>query len=665
MRPQFTSGLPRLHRLSAFPFVIAALCLLAAPATQAQTFDASSLRQPADLGTPWLVHGGDDPAYARPAFDDSQWTRFDPYKTILTVFPKDRPEVVWYRLRVKVDPGQTGLGLREWNISSAFEVYVNGERLVTCGQVAPFVPYNSGARVLARIPDSQLASGVLLVAIRVHFTPNEWNSGQFPGFYPSNLTLGQWTTLYQDDWLRVIGENSLNWLDHLLLFGIGIVALVLFYSQRRQTEYLWIFALGTLSVLESIVPAISDFQVTPLTWSLWSGLFRLFSPYVWVSLYFAFVHQRIGWRWRACLALAGIANCFTSISGLITALPVAIQLLGALPFIFLLSVVVPIVLAVHLRRGNREAGILFIPIILSSFYIYAKVALAVMLQFPGSGAAALRGLDLIDRFPAGPFLLSLDNISGILSTVALAIIMLRRSTTILRRQAQLEGELAAAQEVQQVLLPDQMEDVPGFTVETVYQPAQQVGGDYFQVLPAGAGGLLVVVGDVAGKGLPAAMLVSVLVGAIRATADHTHSPVAMLASLNERLMGRARGGFSTALAAHITADGQVTIANAGHLSPYLDGQEVALPGALPLGIHAHVKYESSRFYMAPGSRLTFYSDGVVEAQNQKGELLGFERGQEISTLPAAEIVEAATRFGQSDDITVVTIERAAEEAAAA
>lgn len=288
-----------------------------------------------------------------------------------------------------------------------------------------------------------------------------------------------------------------------------------------------------------------------------------------------------------------------------------------------------------------------------------------MLQFPGSGAAALRGLDLIDRFPAGPFLLSLDNISGILSTVALAIIMLRRSTTILRRQAQLEGELAAAQEVQQVLLPDQMEDVPGFTVETVYQPAQQVGGDYFQVLPAGAGGLLVVVGDVAGKGLPAAMLVSVLVGAIRATADHTHSPVAMLASLNERLMGRARGGFSTALAAHITADGQVTIANAGHLSPYLDGQEVALPGALPLGIHAHVKYESSRFYMAPGSRLTFYSDGVVEAQNQKGELLGFERGQEISTLPAAEIVEAATRFGQSDDITVVTIERAAEEAAAA
>ena len=638
---------------------------LAVPPAHAQTLDATGLRQPADLGAPWLIHGGDDPAFARPGFDDSQWILFDPYKTILTAFPKDRPEVVWYRLHVKIDPAQTGLGLREWNISSAFEVYVNGQRLIACGQVAPYAGYNSGARVLARIPDRLLAGGALLIAIRVHLTPNEWNSGQFPGFYPSNLTLGQWTTLYQDDWLNIIGENTLNWLDHILLFSVGIVALVLYYSQRRQTEYLWIFALGTLSIVESIVPAISVFRVTPLTWSLWSGLFRLFSPYVWVSLYFAFVQQRIGWRWRACLALAGLANCFASISGLFATLPVAIQLLGTLPFIILLSVVVPVVLAVHLRRGNREAGILFIPVVLFSFYIYAKVALAVMFQFPASSAAALRGLNLIDRFPVGPFVLSLDNVSGILSALALAIIMLLRSTTMSRRQAQLESELAAAQEVQQVLLPDQMETVPGFTVESVYQPAQQVGGDYFQVLPAAGGGLLVVVGDVAGKGLPAAMMVSVLVGAIRATADHTHSPEMMLASLNERLVGRARGGFSTALAAHLAADGQVTIANAGHLSPYLDGRELDLPGALPLGIQPHAHYENCRFHMAPGSRLTFYSDGVVEAQNSRGELFGFDRGREISTMPAAEIVAAAKNFGQSDDITVVTIERAAEEAAAA
>jgi len=153
--------------------------------------------------------------------------------------------------------------------------------------------------------------------------------------------------------------------------------------------------------------------------------------------------------------------------------------------------------------------------------------------------------------------------------------------------------------------------------------------------------------------------VSVLVGAIRTAAAYSQAPEEVLAQLNERLIGRTRGGFSTALATHVTADGWVTVANAGHLSPYLDGVEVELPGALPLGIVRGAGYEISQFHLAQGSRLTFYSDGVVEAQNQKGELFGFERGAAISTQTAAAIVEAAAQFGQSDDITVVAIQRVA------
>jgi phosphoserine phosphatase RsbU/P len=249
--------------------------------------------------------------------------------------------------------------------------------------------------------------------------------------------------------------------------------------------------------------------------------------------------------------------------------------------------------------------------------------------------------------------------------VALAVIILLRSTTMVRRQAMLEGELAAAQQVQQVLLPEEIAIVPGFTMEAVYQPAQQVGGDFFQILPTGDGGLLVVVGDVAGKGLPAAMLVSVLVGATRGIAMYTRDPAELLANLNGRLIGRTQGSFSTAVAACIDVDGRVTIANAGHLSPYLNGEEVELTGALPLGVMSGATYETREFYLAPGSRLTFYSDGVVEAQNQRGELFGFERAQEISTQPAAAIAEAAQKFGQEDDITVVTIARDAEAASAA
>ena len=107
-------------------------------------------------------------------------------------------------------------------------------------------------------------------------------------------------------------------------------------------------------------------------------------------------------------------------------------------------------------------------------------------------------------------------------------------------------------------------------------------------------------------------------------AEYTKDPAELLANLNQRLIGRTRGGFSTALVAQIAGDGLVTIANAGHLPPYLDGKEVELPGALPLGIASGVKYETSDRTKLEGMRLTFYSDGVVEAQNKRGELFGFE-----------------------------------------
>ncbi len=233
----------------------------------------------------------------------------------------------------------------------------------------------------------------------------------------------------------------------------------------------------------------------------------------------------------------------------------------------------------------------------------------------------------------------------------------RRHIKASTEKALLEAEMAAAREIQQVIVPEKGEAFPGYLVDSVYQPARQVGGDFFQILPAGEGGLLVVVGDVAGKGLPAAMLVSMLVGSIRTAAEDSSDPVLMLRRLHDRLVGRTIGGFATALAALISRDGLVILANAGHLNPYLDGKEVELAGALPLGITDGGKFEPKRFELSPGSRLTFYSDGVVEAQNKKGELFGFERAKEISTKPAAAIVAEAVKFGQEDDITVVIIER--------
>jgi hypothetical protein len=233
----------------------------------------------------------------------------------------------------------------------------------------------------------------------------------------------------------------------------------------------------------------------------------------------------------------------------------------------------------------------------------------------------------------------------------------RRHIRLHTEKALLDSEMQAARAVQQLILPESKEIFAGFHVDSVYTPAQQVGGDFFQILSDGAGGILIVIGDVAGKGLPAAMLVSMLVGVVRATAEETHEPSRILRKLHDRLLGSAGEGFSTALAAHIAHNGLVTIANAGHLSPYLDGKEIDLPGALPLGVSAGGDYQSIVFTLQPGSRLTFYTDGVVEARNQAGELFGFDRAQAISVSTAAIITKQAVDFGQGDDITVATIER--------
>jgi hypothetical protein len=648
-----------------FASLAAVIFCLAIPA-EGQTFDATNLRQPTDLAAIWLVHAGDDPAYARPEFDDSHWTRFDSSTTIKPLFPNaaTRPEIIWYRLHVKVVPGQTGLAMVESQISSAFEIYLNGQRLMKVGNVAPFTAHTFGAYLLEPIPDRPLSTGSFVIALRVHVSRWDWDD-QFPGFYAKNLTLGQQDALWEHIWLIVIGRNAANWTMTLLGLGLGIVALALFSSQRRQLEYLWIFLQFFTSACILPLSIYESFHTVPANWDLLRQPLDIASGLFTILMYFAFLRLRFGWWIRSACAVAAAGIALSAFSTAHGSLPRLAGVVAQIPLVILLAGIVPVLLIVHFRRGNREAGILLIPVILQSLNYYAVVVVLSMLQVPALETEATRISAAIFNFQAGPFSLSSFLLSNTLYLLSLSIIMVLRSTRISRQQAVLENEVAAAREVQQVILPEQVESIPGFTVDSAYQPAQQVGGDFFQILPADEGGLLLVVGDVAGKGLPAAMLVSVLVGAIRGVAEYTSDPGELLANLNERLIGRTSGGFSTALVAHIAANGAVTIANAGHLSPYLDGREVELPGALPLGVAPGATYQAIRFHIPTGSRLTFYSDGVVEAQNLKGELLGFDRGRELSTQPAAAIVEAARQFGQSDDITVVVIQRDAAIANAA
>jgi serine phosphatase RsbU (regulator of sigma subunit) len=224
----------------------------------------------------------------------------------------------------------------------------------------------------------------------------------------------------------------------------------------------------------------------------------------------------------------------------------------------------------------------------------------------------------------------------------------------LERQA-VEQELEQARELQQgVLIPEPITSSL-FTVETAYHPARTVGGDFFQVISHADGSLLIVIGDVSGKGIAAAMLVAVLVGTIRTRADETFDPAAILHALNDRLLGRAGSHFATCIAAHLQPGGVMRIANAGHLPPYRNGIAIDLPGSLPLGILSGADYGVHTIHLDPADYLTFLTDGVPEARNAAGQLLGFEQTAQLSPLSPEAIAGAAITYGQDDDITIVSV----------
>ena len=247
-----------------------------------------------------------------------------------------------------------------------------------------------------------------------------------------------------------------------------------------------------------------------------------------------------------------------------------------------------------------------------------------------------------------------------LATLGMAIAMLVAVLwqVVLDRQDRfrLLSEMSAAREAQLFLLGQTAVVETGtYRIDPVYEPSLEVGGDLFQILARPDGSTMVVVGDVSGKGLRAAMMASLVCGAIQR--DGSTSAAALLTGLNRTLAVRQGSGFVTCCCVHLHADGRATVANAGHLAPYWNGEEMTLDAGLPLGVDGDAEYEETAIVLRPGDQLTVLSDGVVEAENAQRELFGFDRTREISTKSAQEIADAAKAWGQNDDITVVTIQR--------
>jgi serine phosphatase RsbU (regulator of sigma subunit) len=313
-----------------------------------------------------------------------------------------------------------------------------------------------------------------------------------------------------------------------------------------------------------------------------------------------------------------------------------------------------VTLIVAALRRNFEAGLLLIPLVLTGVGIIEPVFAAGMSDW--SGHAYNSPLTL----QAGPIPIHFASIADFTGILVIVIIIFSRFLRIQRDQERVSSELAAARSVQELMIPREKLATPGFEVDSVYNPANEVGGDFFHVQSTGDGGLLVIIGDVAGKGLKAAMNVSMLMGALRRTAER--SPAKILESLNRVLTGSE--SFTTCQAAWFGVNGELVVANAGHVPPYLNSQEISLPGGLPLGVLPDLTYDEVRLYLHPGDRFLLLSDGVLEVRRPSGEFFGFDRVHNLSNQSAFYVAEAAKEFGQEDDITVLTVRRLAQTKAA-
>jgi hypothetical protein len=303
------------------------------------------------------------------------------------------------------------------------------------------------------------------------------------------------------------------------------------------------------------------------------------------------------------------------------------------------------------RHGNARDRMLAV---VFSIYLFIRMTQA-------TGIQRLTGLGV--AVPIGPWRWAVLTTTAFLLGIATLVIFVRDLIRDRREKQRMAAELEAGRAVQHVLVPNDVPAIHGFNIQAVYKPFGEVGGDFFQVLPVkshgGAGGVLVVIGDVSGKGMPAAMMVSLLVGTLLTLAESTCSPAEILTGLNHRLQGRSRGGFTTCLVLRADPNGTLTIANAGHIAPYIGGKELPLENGLPLGLAAETVYAESTFQLAQGQRLTLVTDGVAEARDKSGALFGFDRTAAISSQSADQIAKTAELYGQDDDITVLTVARTA------
>jgi hypothetical protein len=622
-----------------------------------------------ELTGPWKFNTGDDPAWAQQDFNDSSWDDMDLTPGASGYLPgwtargyAGHSGYAWYRLRIDVEGANRSLALKmPDSFDDAYQVFVNGQRLGEFGKFTPngVTAYNSLPTAF-RLPKG-VRNGEVSIAIRMWMdSATPFNSPDAGGLREAPL-LGYASAISTEvrlDWDDYGHQVGSGFLELLFLVMALLMALALFWLDRHEKSYLWLALVCEATLLSIAVRLLDNFTtwigltasvllIDVIAAPLRIGLWVLFWGY-WFRLERIRGLHRAVWSLVAVLAI-GTAVLRPPLYGEHVPVHVAVYLN---PFLLIVKLGLGVLLLLVAYRGfkrNRGEGVM--------------AAVAVLLAVIANFNRELPLIHVKTTFTILGFFINIGTLSTILSLLVITVMLLRRFIIAQRAKELWKLEIAQARHVQQVLIPNKLPELNDLHVDSEYRPAREVGGDFFQIVPNEKDGTsLIAFGDVTGKGLQAGMLVALIIGAIRSAAQHDNSPQRILEVLNEQLCER-ESASATCMVLRFAPGGAVELANAGQLPPYLNGAEMQIEGALPLGLLPGMDFPVTSFKLEPGDSLLIMSDGVVEAQNAHGELFGFDRIEQMLRNPTttAEIATAAQKFGQTDDILVLRVQRHAAQ----
>ncbi len=484
-----------------------------------------------ELAGPWKFHVGDNPAWAQPDFDDSHWEDMD-------LTPGSRGQArgwtarghagysgyAWYRLQVNVDGAKRSLALKmPDDFDDAYQVFVNGSRIGEFGKfTGHHVTAYSSLPTAFRLPKG-LRDGRLTIAIRMWMdSATPFNSADAGGLHepPQLGYAADISDQVQLGWDAVGHYVGSGFLEMLILVTALIVALSLFWLDRQEKSYLWLalvceatmLSVGLLLLVNfttwiglTAYVILTDVIAVPLRIGLWV----LFWGY-WFRLQRMRTLHHVVWSLVIVLAV-GTAMLRQPLYGAHVPVHASIYLE---PFLLGVKLAFGVLLLLVAYRGfirNRGEG--------------AMVGVAVLLAVIANYNRELRLIHIKTTFTILGFAIHLGSLSSILSLMIITVMLLRRFVASQRKKEQWKLEIEQARHIQQVLIPEKLPELNDLQVESVYRPAREVGGDFFQIVPNDKDGTsLIAFGDVTGKGLQAGMLVSLIIGAIRSSAVHDNDP---------------------------------------------------------------------------------------------------------------------------------------------